>query len=208
MVSEVLHTLLSLQRRFRTDTPPIVFPIQRSTSGARQAAVAILVTAEDDPRLLLTRRTSNIGFSSQMSFPGGSREADESPIETAQRETREEVGLVIPDSSLIGSITKEPTRRGIYSVMSILAFWDGELTQVTPQRTEVASVHSIPLSDFANPANRATFQRGAHRGPMFFVDNVTVWGMTAQLIDTLLDTLHAQQPWDHTRVEPVPEDFR
>ena len=50
-------------------------------------------------------------------FPGGHREEDEySPLETAQRECREELGLM-PEGKLVGKlkITKEGEKQPVYS---------------------------------------------------------------------------------------------
>jgi 8-oxo-dGTP pyrophosphatase MutT (NUDIX family) len=50
-------------------------------------------------------------------FPGGHREEDEySPLETAQRECREELGLM-PEGKLVGKlkITKEREKQPVYS---------------------------------------------------------------------------------------------
>lgn len=55
--------------------------------------------------LLVMRRDNipTIPFPDCLDFPGGGREADESPQDCALRETREEVGLVIPRENLIWS---------------------------------------------------------------------------------------------------------
>jgi 8-oxo-dGTP pyrophosphatase MutT (NUDIX family) len=61
--------------------------------------------------LLLQKENGN------WTFPGGHREEDEySPLETAQRECEEELGLV-PDGKLVGrlKLTKEGQKQPVYS---------------------------------------------------------------------------------------------
>lgn len=55
-------------------------------------------------------------------FPGGHREVDEfSPLDTAYRECREEIGLV-PDGKLVGKLklTKEGEKQPVYSFFMVI----------------------------------------------------------------------------------------
>lgn len=54
-------------------------------------------------RLLVIRRDqrADIPFPGCLDFPGGGREGDESAVDCALRETREEVGLVVPRAALV-----------------------------------------------------------------------------------------------------------
>ncbi|KMK65298.1 NUDIX hydrolase [Puniceibacterium sp. IMCC21224] len=53
--------------------------------------------------LLVIRRdhTPGITWPGYLDFPGGGREGDETAAECALRETREEVGLIVPEQALI-----------------------------------------------------------------------------------------------------------
>ncbi|MGR3434098.1 MAG: NUDIX domain-containing protein [Shimia sp.] len=54
------------------------------------------------PDLLVIQRDDipGIAFPGHWDLPGGGREADESPVETALRETREEVALDVPPAAI------------------------------------------------------------------------------------------------------------
>jgi 8-oxo-dGTP pyrophosphatase MutT (NUDIX family) len=70
----------------------------------KQAAVAACLTIHDGVVcLVVTRRAARLrGHSGQWALPGGRREPDESAVEGALREMREEVGLDIGASAVLG----------------------------------------------------------------------------------------------------------
>ncbi len=51
--------------------------------------------------VLLRDDTPLIPYPNHWDFPGGGREGNETPFETAQRETIEEVGLFVPESACV-----------------------------------------------------------------------------------------------------------
>ena len=69
------------------------------TEDFNGAKVALFIGAD----LLITLRDDrpDIPFPNMWDFPGGGREADETPFETMARETLEEVSLVVPRSAVI-----------------------------------------------------------------------------------------------------------
>lgn len=54
-------------------------------------------------QLLITLRDdfAHIPYPNTWDFPGGGREADETPMQTVLRETQEEVGLVVPPEAFV-----------------------------------------------------------------------------------------------------------
>lgn len=81
----------------------------------RAAAVLVpVVMRETEPTVLLTRRTDHLHHHpGQVSFPGGRvEEHDQSPIETALRETEEEIGLHREHVELLGSLPQYKTGTG------------------------------------------------------------------------------------------------
>lgn len=129
----------------------------------RQAAVAIVVAdvgygadlrglpRHAEPQsaagLILTRRAQHLrNHPGQWAFPGGRLDDDESPIEAALREMREEVGVDLPESAVLGRLDDFVTRSGF--VMTPVVIWGGGGLDVRPNPAEVASVHRIPLTEF------------------------------------------------------------
>jgi 8-oxo-dGTP pyrophosphatase MutT (NUDIX family) len=129
----------------------------------KRAAVAItIVDIEHDPDLydipykntwnrnaamILTRRASRLKrHAGQWALPGGKMDAGETPAETALRELEEEVGLKLDMDRVIGHLDDYSTRSGF--IISPVVVWGGTGLRLTPNQSEVESIHRIPLEEF------------------------------------------------------------
>lgn len=145
-------------RRLREFEPRIA-----AVESGRRAAVAITVadvghgadlpglpvhaTWEFRAALLLTRRAEHLrNHPGQWAFPGGRLDDGETEVMAALREMREEVGVDLPESAVLGRLDDFVTRSGF--VMSPIVVWGGRHLAVDPNADEVASVHRIPLAEF------------------------------------------------------------
>lgn len=81
----------------------------KPSPDARNSAVLILCRpneAGDDLDILLTLRSENLkSHKGQISLPGGRTDGDETPVETALRETYEEVGIEKQRISILGELS-------------------------------------------------------------------------------------------------------
>ena len=144
------------------------FHVQTATPQAdkelRRAAVALTVTDvgpgadlagipqpdqwSAEPALILTRRSTKLrNHPGQWALPGGRLDADETPVEAALREMHEEVGVDLGQANVIGMLDDFVTRSGY--IMTPVVIWGGSLLQTSHSPHEVASVHRIPLAQFA-----------------------------------------------------------
>jgi len=104
--------------------------------GRRPAAVAAVLLPDDDWRacFLLTRRTATLrAHARQWALPGGRIDAGETSEEAALRELREEVGLALDASSVLGLLDDYGTRSGFI---------------ITPVVALVSPGHAIRLNAF------------------------------------------------------------
>lgn len=144
------------------------FDVQTASAQAakelRRAAVALTVTDvgpganlpgipqpeqwSAEPALILTRRSTKLrNHPGQWALPGGRLDADETPVDAALREMREEVGVDLGPANVIGMLDDFVTRSGY--VMTPVVIWGGPLLQTKHSPHEVDSVHRIPLTQFA-----------------------------------------------------------
>lgn len=164
--------------------------------AAHQAAVLVpLLMYEQEWHLLLTKRTDILAtHKGQISFPGGRAETgDRTPEDTALRETREEVGIADKYIEVAGKLDPFVTHYGV-SITPVVGFlqWPVAMTLSTD---EVSRVLTAPLAWFADPDNLETRIHvepdGFQRPVFYYVDynGDTVWGITAHIIDSLIQSL-------------------
>jgi 8-oxo-dGTP pyrophosphatase MutT (NUDIX family) len=97
--------------------------------------------------VILTRRSRQLRHhAGQWALPGGRRDAGESPEQTALRELAEEVSLTLDPSRVLGRLDDFVTRSGF--VITPVVVWAGPARHLEPNRSEVESIHRIPVAEF------------------------------------------------------------
>ena len=156
----------------------------------RPAAVLVpIVLRQPDPTVLLTRRTDHLHHHpGQVSFPGGRVEdQDLSPIETALRETEEEIRLSRQHIELLGCLPQYHTGTG-FDVTPVVGLVTPPF-ELVPDEFEVAEVFEVPLSFLLDVSNHQ-LHRAEVRGrlreyyAMPYGDHF-IWGATAGMIVSL-----------------------
>jgi len=179
-------------RRVLGDLPPDFLP----KPPWKPASVLLpLVVHPEMSTVLLTQRTERLqDHAGQVSFPGGSREErDRDPVETALRETEEEIGLARTHVEVVGYLDGYLTVTS-YAVTPVVGLVrPGFKLAVDP--LEVAEVFEVPLSFLADPLNRRVERRElAGRDVGYYVFNYEqhrIWGATAAMLVNFLDKLAA-----------------
>ena len=156
----------------------------------RTAAVLVPIIDQENPELVLTLRARDLAHHpGQVSFPGGAvEEADGSAVDTAMRETREEIGIAGSTIQPIGFLDRYDTISD-YRVLPVVALLDSGLTWV-PDRTEVEKVFTVPLSYIVDDANYRSTER-EYKGNTHTIWSLTwdgnvIWGVTAAIIRNLV----------------------
>ena len=159
-------------------------------------SAAVLVPLVDHAAgmsVLLTQRTETLSdHRGQIAFPGGRKEAiDQSPEDTALRETEEEVGINKRNIQLVGRLSALETRTG-YHVMPVIGLVNPPLT-LTPEPSEVAHIFEVPLDFVLNPDNHRVEpykddMSGRKYRAMPYGEHY-IWGLTARVLFELADVL-------------------
>ncbi|MCU1400987.1 MAG: putative hydrolase, partial [Acidimicrobiales bacterium] len=165
-------------------------------SDARPSAV--LIALVDGPRgveVLLTKRSKALrNHSGEISFPGGRIDPGETPVETALREAREEVGLdpqLVTVRGQLSNLSTVVSRSYIVPIVGVLT----EHPTLAPHEPEVARILWVPLAELVRPQTFREEWWGTpplHRRMTFFeLDDETVWGATAHMLRELLSLLYS-----------------
>jgi 8-oxo-dGTP pyrophosphatase MutT (NUDIX family) len=163
----------------------------------------------EDGRLLLTERSHHMrSHPGQVSFPGGSIDPGETPVQAALREAEEETGLDPAGVEVFGELPELWLPPSNFSVTPILGWWrePTEVRVVDP--AEVHAIHLVALADLVREDHRIQVRHpSGWVGPAFLIGpnrDVILWGFTAGVITRLFDFLGWATPWDDYEVRDLP----
>jgi 8-oxo-dGTP pyrophosphatase MutT (NUDIX family) len=176
--------------------------------GARKAAVLILIGAGPEV-LFVERPTTMRTHAAQIAFPGGAVDPGDADLAaTALREANEETGVDVSGIDILGQLPPAHVEVSGFDVTGVVGWWarPSPIDAVDPR--EVASVLVVPVARLVDPANRAQVHHpSGYTGPAFAVDGHLIWGLTAHLLDGVLDLAGWQQPYDLERRVEIPARY-
>ncbi len=169
-------------------------------SGDGLASVLVpLQCANGRWQIVLTRRAMTLRHhAGEVAFPGGMWElGDQFPVDTALRESQEEIALERQYVQVLGLLTPLQTRRKT-EVTPVVGLIDHPL-ELSPNDGEIESIFTVPLDFFLNDQRLRTdiFSRQdngnthSHWVPAYEYhyqgENYEIWGFTAAVIVQLLN---------------------
>ena len=184
--------------------------LDRTPRGERAAAVLMLFTDETDPALtFVTRAETMRRHAGQIALPGGAvDETDEDRRHTALREANEEIGLAAEHVTVLGELPALWVPASRYDVTTVVAVWPGGHPLDARDPAETGAVHSFSVSALASPEVRVTGHHpSGFEGPAFVLGEQFIWGLTAHLVDWVLDLGGWTRPWDRARITDIPARY-
>jgi len=164
---------------------------------AKQSAVLALFYPDNShqTKIALIQRKEYKGVhSSQISFPGGKFEENDTNLEfTAKRETHEEIGIHPNSVEIVRELTKIYIPPSNFAVQPFLG-----LSAITPdfilQADEVESLLEVPMLEFFNESNVvtetvSTSYNSRMEVPAFLLNGHIVWGATAMMLSEVKDLI-------------------
>ena len=172
---------------------PAVWGDSPPTGQEQRSAVLVLLYPDDaDIFVLLTRRAQHLrSHSWEVAFPGGRQEPDDATLlDTAKRETREEVSLDPDTAEIIGQIDRYITVGSRSMVHPYVGILPGPPDGLVPDPAEVERILRVSTAELlADETWREEIWpiNGADRPITFFeLYGDTVWGATAAMLRQLL----------------------
>ncbi len=167
---------------------------QKNRAEAKLSAVLILLYPKNRKvcTVMIKRPIYDGVHSGQIAFPGGKKEVDDFDlIQTALRETKEEIGVNQDDIRVIGELTQLYIPPSNFNVLPIIAYTNSEPNFIL-EKNEVDRIIEIDIDDFANPKNRMhkkILSRNNIRLSVicYFIQNEIIWGASAMIISEFVE---------------------
>jgi 8-oxo-dGTP pyrophosphatase MutT (NUDIX family) len=176
---ERLRHLLEHRVRRSIDTAP---PLLR-------AGVLIpLLLLDDGIEMLFTRRTDTVlTHKGQISFPGGQREdSDVETVETALRESYEEIGLEPSRVTVLGELDDVFTAVSSFVITPVVGLVEGGIDNLRPAPDEVKSLLVVPVNRLLDSDVHTTETRSVgeqqYRIHYYTVGDDIIWGATGRIV--------------------------
>lgn len=163
-----------------------------SSQRLRRAAVLVpLFVREGKLWAVFTRRTETVEHHrGQISFPGGAQEPEDVDLlETALRESHEELGLMREDVLALGTLSPMVTITDFYVEPFVGAIPEPYVFQ--PAEAEIAEVLEVPIPALLDPTILETRRLPGRQEIILFYHygRHVIWGATARILSELLEVL-------------------
>ena len=151
----------------------------------RKSAVMILLFIRDGRlKTIMIERTDIGKHAGQISFPGGKAEpSDADSIETAIRETMEEIGVRVRREDVIGDLPPVKVPVSKFEIFPVVAFVE-DAGNFVRSENEVKRVLEVDLSDLYKTLStyKITVAGGESEVPGYLCGKSVVWGATAMIV--------------------------
>ena len=160
-------------------------------NGKYRLASILVVIYGETPLVVMTEKPRHMKFhAGEISFPGGKIDSDDSDLlETALRETSEEIGLTISKDQVIGQLDPVITLNSGFLILPFISVLD----KIPPlsANAEVEKIFHIPLEPFLK--TQAKDPDPSHNLIQemytFEYENQIVWGASARILKQIHDCL-------------------
>jgi 8-oxo-dGTP pyrophosphatase MutT (NUDIX family) len=160
------------------------------TENAKLSAVSILIyyINKEWHFCLIQRPQYNGPHSGQMALPGGKKEVyDFDLMQTAIRETKEEIGIELKQTDIIGKLTELFIPVSNTLVFPFTAIID-HVPNFIPQQSEVVEIIQCKISHLMSQSNNEITAVKINdaltiKTPYFLLNEKIVWGATAMILN-------------------------
>jgi 8-oxo-dGTP pyrophosphatase MutT (NUDIX family) len=164
---------------------------QDAATAIPSAVLVIIHYHGGSPHVFLTKRSEGLkSHRGEISFPGGRHaKGDATLLDTALRETREEIGIAFQPNDIAGSLQVVRTMTSNHYIVPFVTIQD-MLPRYRVSTDEVAGVLDVPLIDtlLTKEPDTEHFHLSKNAYRFLYKENM-IWGATARIMVQLYDLL-------------------
>lgn len=167
-------------------------PKADNTKETKLAAVMIIIYGTS-PTIIMTKRPKTMNHhAGEISFPGGRwHRKDADLLQTAIRETREEIGVDITKDEVIGQLKPATTLNSGFTITPFITV-KNRIPLLTPN-SEIESILEIPLIPLLKTIgeDKDPNHKSIQEMYTFTFQNHLIWGASARMLKQILNILSA-----------------
>jgi 8-oxo-dGTP pyrophosphatase MutT (NUDIX family) len=150
------------------------------------SVIVLIHFTRSSPHILLTKRSSNLrSHGGEISFPGGRyTKQDENLMNTAIRETGEEIGIKLTTDDILGCLNAVKTLTSNFFIVPFVSILQN-IDQPIPFADEVEAVLDVPLVSLLSTMSPDTEHLSIDKLYKFNYDSYLIWGATARILKQL-----------------------
>ncbi len=158
------------------------------------SVLLLLFPEEDDLKICLIKRPMHMKHhAGQIALPGGRIEKGETALETALRETNEEIGIDTANIEILGSLSELYVEVSRFIIHPFVG-WLPQKPDFNINTGEVEKLILFPLNRFLSYPDEVELEtvRGKLKVPCVQFENEIIWGATAMILSEFYDILNHQ----------------
>jgi len=167
-----------------------IHPTIENPGEYRLASVLVIIYG-NEPIVVMTEKPKSMKFhAGEISFPGGKLDSNDSDLlDTALRETNEEIGLTLSRDQVIGQLDPAVTLNSGFLILPFISMLN-EIPSLSPN-LEVEKIFHMPLDSLLNTIAHDPDPSHNIIQEMFTFEyqNKIVWGASARILKQIHDSL-------------------
>jgi len=164
-----------------------IVPEVKNNGKTKLAAVLIMIYGSEH-KMIMTERPKTMNLhAGEISFPGGTwKEDDYDLLETALRETREEIGIDVLRQKIIGQLKPVTTLNSGFTITPFISITP-DIPKIKPN-SEIENILHIPMfSLFKTIENdKDPIHKSIQEMYIFRYQNNLIWGASARMIKQMM----------------------
>ena len=159
-------------------------PTSLSELDENELASVLIIIYGKEPTILMTEKAQTLKVhAGEIAFPGGKWcEKDKDLLETAIRETKEELCLDVSKEQVVGQLDSVITLNSKYKITPFIAFLEN--IPSLKANSEVESILHIPLISFLSTMadDNLPEHQSIKEMHMFTFEKYNIWGASARML--------------------------
>jgi 8-oxo-dGTP pyrophosphatase MutT (NUDIX family) len=193
-IKKALQITLPGEASHKKMLPPsrklVVAPEKRDRLKHSSVLLALYVENNDLYGCLIKRPIHMKNHAGQIALPGGRVEKGESAVETALRETYEEIGVKPEHIEILGTLSELYVEVSNFLIQPMVG-WLRKKPVFSINKNEVEKMVLFPLLKYKNHFEKVEMQTntGTFEVPCIKFDGEIIWGATAMILSEFYDIM-------------------